>query len=145
RGRTLGAITLVMAESGRRFTEADVSLAEQLASRAALAVDNAELHRQTQDQLATHVQLNAALRASSIARDKALEELQEVSQARDEFLTAAAHDLRNPLAAVRAIAQLLQRRGTPASPPEAAEFAAGLDTIDASVSNMTAMIDELLD
>jgi PAS domain S-box-containing protein len=45
RGRTLGAITLVAAESGRLFTEADLALAEELGQRAAVAVDNAELYR----------------------------------------------------------------------------------------------------
>ncbi len=43
RGRTLGTITLVSAESERRYEEADPSLAEDLARRAALAVDNARL------------------------------------------------------------------------------------------------------
>ncbi|MBV9454579.1 MAG: PAS domain S-box protein [Rubrobacter sp.] len=45
RGRTLGAITLVAAESGRRYGQADLELAEELARRAALAVDNARLYR----------------------------------------------------------------------------------------------------
>jgi PAS domain S-box-containing protein len=45
RERTLGALTLVNAESRRRFTHDDFSLAEQLANRAALAVDNARLYR----------------------------------------------------------------------------------------------------
>ncbi|MDQ3842189.1 MAG: PAS domain S-box protein, partial [Actinomycetota bacterium] len=45
RGRTLGAITLVAAESGRRYGTADLELAEELARRAALAVDNARLYR----------------------------------------------------------------------------------------------------
>ncbi|MDQ3922570.1 MAG: MEKHLA domain-containing protein [Actinomycetota bacterium] len=45
RGRTLGVITLVSAESGRRYREADVELAEELARHAALAVDNARLYR----------------------------------------------------------------------------------------------------
>ena len=44
RGRTFGALALVNAESGRRFTPADQALAEQLAGRAALAVDNARLY-----------------------------------------------------------------------------------------------------
>ncbi len=48
RGRTLGALSLVTAESGRLYTPADVTLAEQLASRAALAVDNARLYRDAQ-------------------------------------------------------------------------------------------------
>jgi Stage II sporulation protein E (SpoIIE)/GAF domain/PAS fold len=42
--RTLGVMTLVTAESGRRLTRDDLSLAEQLAGRAAVAVDNARLH-----------------------------------------------------------------------------------------------------
>ncbi|MDQ3942789.1 MAG: SpoIIE family protein phosphatase, partial [Actinomycetota bacterium] len=45
RGRTLGAISLVSAESGRRYRQADLELAEELARRAALAVDNARLYR----------------------------------------------------------------------------------------------------
>jgi PAS domain S-box-containing protein len=45
RGRTLGAITFVAAESDRRYGQADLALAEELAHRAALAVDNAGLFR----------------------------------------------------------------------------------------------------
>ncbi len=41
RGRTLGAVTLVHAESGRLYGEEDLQLAQELASRAAAAVDNA--------------------------------------------------------------------------------------------------------
>ncbi|WP_163989720.1 GAF domain-containing protein [Pyxidicoccus caerfyrddinensis] len=51
RGRTLGALTLVTAESGRRFSSEDIPLAEQLAARAALAVDNARLYRDAQEAL----------------------------------------------------------------------------------------------
>nr|WP_224242914.1 PAS domain-containing protein [Hyalangium gracile] len=47
RGRTLGALTLVTAESRRRFTSEDFALAEQLAHRAAMAVDNARLYRES--------------------------------------------------------------------------------------------------
>jgi PAS domain S-box-containing protein len=45
RGRTLGAITLVSAESRRRFDEHDLATVEDLATRAATAVDNARLYR----------------------------------------------------------------------------------------------------
>ena len=48
RGQMLGAITLVAAESGHRFDADDLSLAEDLASRAALTIDNARLYRQAQ-------------------------------------------------------------------------------------------------
>ncbi len=43
--RTLGVMTLVMSESLRTFTWSDVEFAEQLANRAAMAVDNALLYR----------------------------------------------------------------------------------------------------
>jgi PAS domain S-box-containing protein len=45
RDRVLGTITFVSAESGRRFRDADLRLAEDLALRAATAVENARLYR----------------------------------------------------------------------------------------------------
>lgn len=47
RDRVLGAISWVMAESGRAYTEEDVKFAEELARRAAIAIDNSQLHSQT--------------------------------------------------------------------------------------------------
>ncbi|HEX8075913.1 MAG TPA: SpoIIE family protein phosphatase [Thermoleophilaceae bacterium] len=44
RGRMLGALTFVSAESGRRFEERDLTFAQELAGRCALAVDNARLY-----------------------------------------------------------------------------------------------------
>jgi PAS domain S-box-containing protein len=44
RGRVLGALTFAIATAERRFDEEDLSLAEELARRAALAVDNARLY-----------------------------------------------------------------------------------------------------
>jgi GAF domain-containing protein/CheY-like chemotaxis protein len=48
RGRTLGALSLVSGESGRHYTNADFALAEDLARRAALAVDNARLYTESE-------------------------------------------------------------------------------------------------
>ncbi|MGH2996619.1 MAG: PAS domain-containing protein, partial [Gaiellaceae bacterium] len=52
RGRTLGVISLLTAESGRRYSEHDLSLAEELARRAGLAVDNARLFDEAERSLA---------------------------------------------------------------------------------------------
>jgi PAS domain S-box-containing protein len=49
RGHVVGAITFAWAESGRRYSDADLPLAEEIARRAGLAVDNARLHRQTEE------------------------------------------------------------------------------------------------
>jgi PAS domain S-box-containing protein len=48
RGRTIGAITMVWAESGRRYSPHDIVLAQELASRAAFAIDNARLYQKAQ-------------------------------------------------------------------------------------------------
>jgi GAF domain-containing protein len=49
RGRTLGAITLIRTDSAPSYTGADLALAEDMGRRAGVAIDNAQLYRQTQD------------------------------------------------------------------------------------------------
>ena len=44
RDRTLGVLTFVNAESGRLYGEDDLVIAQELAGRAALAIENAQLH-----------------------------------------------------------------------------------------------------
>ena len=48
RGRTLGALSLISAETHPPFKQADFELAIELARRAAVAVDNARLYRETE-------------------------------------------------------------------------------------------------
>jgi PAS domain S-box-containing protein len=48
RGRTIGALTMVLSESDRRFDATDLAFVEDVARRAALAVDNAELYQREQ-------------------------------------------------------------------------------------------------
>jgi PAS domain S-box-containing protein len=48
RGRTLGALTFITAESGRLYGPEDLAIAEALAEPAALAIDNAELYHRAQ-------------------------------------------------------------------------------------------------
>jgi signal transduction histidine kinase/DNA-binding response OmpR family regulator len=83
RGRTLGVLTLALAPSGRRFQAGDVSLAHELAGRAAIALDNALLVR----------------------------DIQENDRRKNEFLAMLAHELRNPLAPVRSAVHVLHLRG----------------------------------
>lgn len=66
RGRTLGTITLIRAEKQQQFTDADVSLAEDLGSRAGVAIDNARLYDQT---------ANVALQLQSAVLPDHLDEL----------------------------------------------------------------------
>jgi PAS domain S-box-containing protein len=58
RGAVLGALTLVSAESGRRYGSDDLALAMELARRAGLAVENARLYRET-DEARAHLEEQA--------------------------------------------------------------------------------------
>lgn len=82
RERTIGVMSFGLIGERTQFDERDVALAEELAQRAALAIDNAQLYRQAQ----------AAVRT------------------RDQFLSIAAHELKNPLTVLLGQTQLLQRR-----------------------------------
>jgi hypothetical protein len=48
-GRTLGALTIATADSGRRFVDEDLAFAQDIAYRAAVAVDNAQAYKEAQD------------------------------------------------------------------------------------------------
>ena len=86
RGRTLGAISFISAESGRRYGPADLAMAEELGRRAGIAVDNARLFH----------------------------DAQRAIRARDEVLAVVSHDLKNPLESVLISASLLLRAPDPA-------------------------------
>ena len=75
-----GVLTFVTSSSGRRYQDADLVLAEELAYRAGIAIENARLY--------------------SDAR--------ESDRQKDEFLAVLAHELRNPLAPIRTALQLIR-------------------------------------
>jgi PAS domain S-box-containing protein len=86
-GRVVGSLVLVRTTEVRPYTRADLHFAENVALRAALAVENARLY----------------------------EDAQRAVRARDDLLGVVAHDLRNPLGMILMHAGLLQRGASRAS------------------------------
>ncbi len=64
RGRTLGAITLASAASGRRYGKDDLEQAETLVRRVAMAVDNARLYEEAQREISERERVEGELRES---------------------------------------------------------------------------------
>ncbi len=62
RGRTLGAISLIAAESNRRYNPRDLAVVEELAFRCALALDNARLYNEAWKEVVERRQAEQALR-----------------------------------------------------------------------------------
>lgn len=74
RGRTLGAITLILSESQRRYGPDDLALAMELGRRAAVSIDNARLYEEAQREIAERRRAEQAIRMSE-ARYRALFEI----------------------------------------------------------------------
>jgi PAS domain S-box-containing protein len=129
RGQVVGAITLVSAESGRRYGQADLWLAEELARRAGVAIDNARLFAETEEARAQLEQQAAELQEAQAAMEMAHRELQRANeelvkrtqeaeraraeaeaanQAKSAFLATMSHELRTPLNAIGGYAQLME-------------------------------------
>lgn len=74
-----------------------------------------------------------------VSERKRFERMQE------EFLSSLAHDLKNPLTALRGQAQLMLRRLRRGEPANSERFVTGLESIDAAGVRMTRLLDELTD
>ncbi|HEX8966696.1 MAG TPA: histidine kinase N-terminal 7TM domain-containing protein [Chloroflexota bacterium] len=113
-GHLLGGITLL--KSGRAGAQGiDVGMADELAGRAALAIDNAQLYG----------------------------EAQRAIRFRDEFLSIAAHELRTPMTALSGYVQLLSRH--PNLTADSAKLQSALGQIRKASDRLARSIAELLD
>jgi signal transduction histidine kinase len=149
RGRVLGVLSLVSAESGRLFDEDDLALAVDLARRAAVALDNARLHqaeaeaRRRAERVAAELE-ETTRRLEAVAAENArlYEEARRALAARDDLLAIVSHDLRNPLGAIVLNTSVLERL-LPAGACE--EARRQLRLVQRSAQRMNRLVGILLD
>ena len=115
-GRVIGALALLRLTPDKPYSDDDLAFFQELSDRAALALDNARLYHEAQ----------VAVRA------------------RDEFLSAAAHELRTPVTTVKGYAQMLLRATSREhlTSDRATRF---LQAIDESTDRLRVLTDDLLD
>ena len=118
RGRLFGAMLFVSADERCPYGSTQLGLAEALAARAALALDNARLYLEAQRAL----------------------------QAREDFLLVASHELNTPLTSLQAAVQALLGRAR-AAPLDAGAppFTSLLGIVERSTARLGMLVDDLLD
>ncbi len=116
RGQMLGLLSLALAESERDYGEEDLRMAEELARRAALAVDNALLYR----------------------------EAQEAIRLREHFLAIASHELKTPLTSIMGYTDLFLRQTTRAGVLDEQQLRP-VRVVQQETRRLNQMIDLLLD
>jgi signal transduction histidine kinase/putative methionine-R-sulfoxide reductase with GAF domain len=115
RDHVFGAISLVRGDSGRRYSDADLTLGEELGRRAATAIENARLYAEAQKAVA----------------------------ARDQVLAIVSHDLRNQLGVIGMGANLLEKNADAAG--TSGDLTKPIDTIRRTTDTMQHLLHDLLD
>ena len=119
RGQTIGALTLGAA-GAIQYDETDLELAQELASRSALAIENARLHRETIEAL----------------------------RLREDFLSVASHELYTPLASLNLVLETLAPTTTtrvPLAPLDPEVLQKSVDLARRQGGRLARLIGELLD
>jgi PAS domain S-box-containing protein len=125
RGRSFGALSFIYAGSERRYNAEDLAFAEDLARRAAMAIEN-----------------SLALKEAAEARDRERwlrEDAERTNRLKDDFLATASHELRTPLNAILGWTLTLRRGSIDAETDRA------LGIIERNARAQAKLIEDVLD
>ncbi len=121
RGETIGAMLYLLFDSKRKYKNDELRLAQELADRAALAVENARLFTEAGEKAA---------------------ELEKANRMKSEFLANVSHELRTPLNAIITLSDILMRS---LAEGEDSEQLKQMQIIQRSGRNLLTLINDILD
>ncbi|WP_437322243.1 sensor histidine kinase [Sorangium sp. So ce394] len=117
RGQPIGVLSVVSSSPERTYGEADLDLVQEVAHRAAIAIDNARLYQAAQ----------------------------EAVRARDEFLTVATHELNTPMTSLTLTLEAVRRALDPDRPWDPQAMGRQVDRALRQAKRLTRLHNELLD
>lgn len=142
---TLGALTLVWAESNKHYDEEDLLIAEELGRRAGIAIDNARLYEAAQKEIADRRRAEEEVRRlNAELESRVAERTQELKVAMEDlegFCYSVSHDLRAPMRSLSGNSRMLLEDFGGSLNEDGRHH---LERISAAASKMGELVDDLL-
>jgi len=140
--RLWGLLCLHQCQAPRHWQQSDIDFVQQLANQLAIAIQQANLFEQLQQELADRQRAEAKLTESNHQLAISNQELARATRLKDEFLANMSHELRTPLNAILGMAEGLQEEvfGKITS-----QQVTALQTIERSGFHLLELINDILD
>ncbi|BAY23114.1 multi-sensor hybrid histidine kinase [Calothrix sp. NIES-2100] len=126
----------------RHWEQSEIDFTQQLANQLAIAIQQANLYEQLQQELKEHQHTEAKLTQSNQQLAFSNQELAHATRLKDEFLASMSHELRTPLNAILGMSEGLQE-GVFGIVNE--NQLKALETIERSGSHLLELINDILD
>lgn len=133
RGFTYGVISFFVSESDRKYSDYDLKFAEKLARRCGVAIDNALLFAEVQEQRNQY-------QLAHFKMEKLASSAEAANQVKSLFLANMSHEIRTPLGAILGFVDLLNDMDL--SPVDRKKYS---DVIARNGQQLTQLIDDILD
>ncbi len=134
--KTIGGITFVTTKQSRkRYTKMDLEVAERIAERASIAIENAILYQRAKKEIVQR--LKAEKRAVQGQR-----ELENIVRMKEDFLGIVSHELKTPVTSLKIYTQALSKQFEDGEQKNIIKF---FEKMDIQIDRLTRLIRELLE